>query len=811
MKILKFGGTSVATPERVQGVVSLVADAAREGPLAVVVSAFGGVTNDLVAVANLAVASDPQWSEVLDRVAVRHLEAARALASADEQASLAAFVGDSFAELRGLLRGASLVRECTPRTLDSVMSYGERLSAPLVAAAFRARGIAATAFDTRSLILTDKRFGAARVRLPESYARIRESLSGRHAIPVLAGFVAATEAGETTTLGRGGSDYTAALVGAALDSPAIEIWTDVDGVMSADPRIVSGAFSIPAMTYDELMEMSHFGAKVVYPPTIHPARAKGIPLIIRNTLNPAFPGTAISAQQSANAFDVRGITSVPRVALLRLEGDGMVGVPGIAMRLFGALANESISAILITQSSSEHSICFAIDPGSLEQAVERLQAEFALERAAGLVDDVVVEDDVALIAVVGAGMHERPGIAGRLFGALGAAGVNIRAISQGSSELNITVAVKRADEAAAVRAVHQVFFGAAGKAAAEPVALALAGPGRVGAALLDQLAARRAELEAAGIQLSLVGLSRSRGGTLAEGGIPLDAWREQGPGGAPLAEVVRALSSRKGRRIFVDCTASDEPTAFYQELLQSGVAVIAANKRAFAGSPASWQGLCEAARHGLLLHEATVGAGLPILSTLADLVATGDTVTRIEGCLSGTIAFLMSRLGESASFSEAVREAHGLGYTEPDPREDLGGVDAGRKLLILARVAGLPAGEVQVESLLPGRDWNSLSQEQFWAALPELDEHYRELARVARAANCRLSFVASASEAGLEAGLRLLDESHPCFSLSGTQNLIAFWTRRYAEAPLVVRGPGAGPEVTASAVFSDILKAARSR
>ena len=808
MRILKFGGTSVSTPERVRNVVELVREAAGREPVAVVVSAFGGVTNALVAVAEQAVRGDPEWVPGLEAVKRRHVDAVEALVLPAERQPIAEFVDQAFDDLSGLVRGASLVRECTPRTMDNVMSYGERLSAPLVAAACRAAGVAAEAFDTRSLVLTDKRFGSARVRLDETFSRIRSALGDRQAIPVLSGFIGATEAGETTTLGRGGSDYTAALVGAALSAPAIEIWTDVDGVMSADPRLVPGAFSIPAMSYEELMELSHFGAKVVYPPTVHPARARSIPLVIKNTMNPAFAGTVITAEPGANPFDVRGIASVPRVALLRLEGDGMVGVPGIAMRLFGALAQEGISVVLITQASSEHSICFAIEPDAVERARERLDSEFALERAAGLIDELVIEDDVALVAIVGQGMHERAGIAGRIFGVLGRHGISARAISQGSSELNITVAVSRSDEAKAVRAIHDGFFA---PSEGSSVAIAVAGAGRVGTALLDQLASRSDALAAEGLRLELVAVSRSRGGRYEPSGLPWASWRDGSEGTTPLDEIVRSLIERPGRRLFVDCTASDAPTSFYVPLLESGVSVIAANKRAFASSDSSYQGLKSAARRASLLHEATVGAGMPILSTLSDMVETGDVITKIEGCLSGTIAFLMSRIADGIAFSDAVREAHGLGFTEPDPREDLGGVDAGRKLLILARGAGFAAsaGAVRVESLLPGRDWSHLSLDEFWSTLPTLDDHYRELGRVAAATSRKLSYVASAQPDVLEARILLIDPSHPCYSLSGTENLVAFWSQRYGTAPLVVRGVGAGPAVTAAGVFSDILKAAR--
>lgn len=809
MRVLKFGGTSLATADRVAGVAAIVSETAARESVVVVVSAFGGVTNALVEAARQAVRADARWAASLEELEKRHIDAALALALPGELDALVAFVKTAFVELRGFVNGASLVGECTPRTMDSVMSYGERLAAPCVAASLRRAGLPAEAFDARSAILTNNRFGAARVRLAESYARIHSAIRPSGAVPVVTGFIGATSAGETTTLGRGGSDYTAALFGAAVDATAIEIWTDVNGVMSADPRLVRDAFSIPALSYDELMELSHFGAKVVYPPTVHPAREKKIPLIIRNTLNPSFPGTVVSTQSGGGDHAVRGISSIPRVALLRLEGDGMVGVPGIASRLFGALATESISVVLITQASSEHSICFAIEPEGVERAFDRLQSEFALERGAGLVDDVVVEDDVALVAVVGEGMHERAGVAGRIFGILAREGINVRAISQGSSELNITVAVSRTDETAAVRNIHDVFF-APGHVS---VALAVAGAGRVGTALLDQIAARRDFLAAEGLRLDLIGIGRSTAGRLEPGGLPWASWRAAEWGPVPLADIAAALHGRGGYRLFVDCTASDAPTAFYESFLSSGVDVVTANKRAFAADLATYTRLKTSARRASLRYEATVGAGLPVLSTLADLIATGDVVHRIEGCLSGTIGFVLDRLAAGVAFSEAVREAHASGYTEPHPRDDLDGADVARKLLILARDAGFAAeaDAVQVESLLPGEQWSSLSLEDFWRELPAIDDHYRAKAKAAAAASRKLSFVATATAERCAATLELIGPEHPCWSLSGTDNLVAFWTARYAKAPLVVRGPGAGPAVTAAAVFADILRAVGHR
>ena len=813
MNVLKFGGTSVATPERIEQVLDLVERARARAPVAVVVSAFAGVTNALIDAAAAASAGDDRYRAVFDELAARHHQAAETLAAPAERTTIAAEVTAALEDLSNLYRGSRLLRECSPRTHDSIVSYGERLSALIIAAAARRRGLDGDACDARALIRTDTTFGYARVLQPVTDERIREHFASRERLQIVTGFIASSLAGETTTLGRGGSDYTAALVGAALGATAIEIWTDVDGVMSADPRQVAGAFSLDCLSYDELMELSHFGAKVVYPPTIHPARQRSIPLVILNTFNPAFPGTRVTEAGGPNTFPLRGISSINRVALARLEGDGMVGVPGIAERLFAALARGAINVILISQASSEHSICFAIPPDAVGGARDLVDREFALERQAGLIDPLVVDEDVSLIAVVGAGMHERPGVAGQLFAVLGAHRINVRAISQGSSELNISLAVSRSDEPRALNAIHAVFFAPRRTS----VALYLVGPGRVGSALLDQVAERAAALEREeGLTLRVAAVASSRRMAQGDDALTGPAWRVSLDAGEPadLTALVRAMVCRDaGRAVFVDCTADPEVPRFYTAALEAGIPVVSANKRPFAGPLDKYRALVDAARRTstALLHEATVGAGLPVLSTLTELVRTGDRVLRIDGVLSGTLAFLMDRLAGGASFSAAVEEAHALGFTEPDPRDDLGGQDVARKLLILARLAGfdLESEAVTVEPLLSVSDapWSTMSLEEFWQALPELDAPFAARHRAAAAAGRRLAYVATVDGRAARVGLDEVDGTHPCSPLRGSDNLIAFYTSRYA-TPLVVRGPGAGPAVTAAGIFGDVLRAA---
>lgn len=812
MRIMKFGGTSVGSPDRIRGVLRLVSEASAAGRIVVVVSAFGGVTNALIEMSQRAVKGSSEWRSDLDAMAKRHADVALDLLSLEERAGLLRQIEQATVDLRDLLHGVSLVRECTPRTLDSIASFGERLSAQVVAAAFRAQGHQADAIDARSLVATDETFGSARVDFEGTNARIREWWKDATAIPVVTGFIGATKSGETATLGRGGSDYTAAIFGAALDAEAIEIWTDVDGVMSADPRIVPTAFSLESLRYDELMELSHFGAKVVYPPTVHPARAKNIPLVIKNTLNPAFQGTWIREEASPAPMGVRGVASISNVALLRLEGDGMVGVPGIAMRLFGALARESVSVILISQASSEHSICFAIEPAAVARAGASIAAEFVLERQAGLIDDLVIEPDTSVIAVVGAAMRETPGSAGRIFGVLGEAHVNVRAISQGSSELNISCVVSRHDQKRAVNAIHEAFF-----ADHRTVSVFIAGLGRVGRRLVEQMTAQSEGLRArAGLRLEIDGASTSRHLLIRPTGIPGAALRQtvEAEGtAADLELLVRAaVASRRSSAVFVDCTDSEETMRHYTRLLDAGVHVVSANKRPFGGDLATYKAIKAGRRRGrgALFHETTVGAALPVVGTLADLVRTGDRVRRIEGALSGTLGFLTTKVADGVAFSVALREAHALGYTEPNPREDLSGSDVARKILILAREAGMPmeASGVDRHSLLPGPEWDILPIEEFWKRLPELDAVMEKRAQEASLDGGRLCYLASVVDGVAEVGLRRVERTSPFASLRGGDNMVAFWTDRYPESPLVVRGPGAGPEVTASGVFADIIRAA---
>lgn len=817
MKILKFGGSSVGSPERIQSIVGLVTDSNRYRPgevRGVVVSAFQGVTDTLIQLAREASQGSDGYKPPLLNLEKRHLEAIEALVPVARRSSVLASAKVTLNELGDLLQGITLVSECSPRTLDLIMSFGERLSAFIVSEAFISRGVDAEMLDAREIIWTNDSFGNARPEKQKTEDATRAYFDSHPKLQIITGFVGRSTSELTTTLGRGGSDFTASIIGAALRAQEIEIWTDVDGMLTADPRKVPKAFPIPEVTFEEAMELCHFGAKVIYPPTMQPAIDAHIPLVIKNTLRPESLGTRIVENAATLPYPITGISSISDIALIRLEGSGMVGVAGTAARLFKALAAARINIILITQASSEHTICCAIDPSSIDTARAAVGEEFALELQAGLLSPLVVEEDLAILSVVGERMRQTPGMSGRVFTALGSNAINVVAVAQGSSELNISAVISHDDETKALNALHDEFF----SHRAKTINLWIVGTGLIGNTLLQQLEAQHPILrESLALDLQLRGIANSRKMILAkESDDPLSFevdLSNSSPAFVPADFVDHILSAHLPNCVFVDCTASDEMPNLYAKLLRKNIAVVTPNKRGISAGLELYDQIVSAARERRtpFLHETCVGAALPVLSTLRDLVRSGDKVHRIEAVLSGTLSFIFNSMAAGRSLSDAVKEAKQLGFTEPDPRDDLSGADVARKVLILARNAGLSfeLSNISITPLLPAEAL-SWSLDEFMERLPTLNAHFEHLASQARERGERLFFGAliDCVERRAEIGLRSVPNHHPFCALSGSDNIVSFSTRRYTPNALVVKGPGAGAEVTAAGVFADIIRIA---
>jgi aspartokinase/homoserine dehydrogenase 1 len=812
MKVLKFGGSSVAKPERIEGVVRILRQYYQRGDkFAVVFSAFGGVTDSLIEMGNLAADGNERYQDLFQQFSQRHIDAATALLKGEYLDRVLPELETNHEVLGNLLYGVFLVREVSPRTLDYILSFGERNAAFIISHVMRQAGIHAAFLDARKIIKTDKSFGNAKVDFEQTNALIKEYFIQNPEIQVVTGFVGAAKGGLTTTLGRGGSDYTAAILGAGLDASAIEIWTDVDGVMTADPRKVKKAFSLSQMTYAEAMEMSHFGAKVIYPPTIQPALAKKIPLYIKNTFNPEFEGTFISDKADAGSHAVKGISSISHIALITLQGSGMVGVPGIAGRLFTSLAQAGVNVIIITQGSSEHSISFAVQPAAAAKAKRSVEREFEFEMRQRLIESVKVEEDLAAIAIIGENMRYRPGIAGRLFQALGKNGVNVVAIAQGSSELNISVVINRADEGKALNAIHEAFF----LSDTQELHLFMIGVGLIGTTLIKQIRAQAPFLkEKRAMEIKIVGLANSKKMYFDENGIDLDNWKDllhnvDSP--TDIAGFVQRMKQLNlSNTIFVDNTANAKVADYYEDILNASISISTPNKIGTSSSYLQYQRLKTISeRKGVLfMYETNVGAGLPVISTLNDLINSGDRIIRIEGILSGSLSFIFNSFTEGRRFSDIVKEAMSLGYTEPDPRIDLNGVDVRRKLLILARETGLAleAADVVIEPILPEACQLATSVEELLGEIVQADSFFESKRAAAAKAGKVLRMVAKLEDAQASISLQAVDQSHPFAALSGSDNMIVFTTERYKDRPLVVRGPGAGAEVTAAGVFAEIIK-----
>ncbi|MFT3674764.1 MAG: bifunctional aspartate kinase/homoserine dehydrogenase I [Chitinophagaceae bacterium] len=810
MQVLKFGGTSVANAENIGKVAAVVRHAAQKERTVVVVSALGGVTDLLLQAGQLAAEGQETYKEKLALVEQRHLDTVKQLIPVAQQSQLLSLVKKTCNDLEDLCNGIFLLGELTSRSKDRIASYGEWLSSQIISAALQNQGLNNTWLDARRLIVTDSQFTAAQVDMPATQANLQQCFADSEAqLFLVPGFIAADRQGITTTLGRGGSDYTAAIIAAAVQASVLEIWTDVSGMMTADPRLTANARIIPHISYQEAMELSHFGAKVIYPPTIQPVMGKGIPVWIKNTFAPQDEGTLIEASVKRNGNIVRGISSINNIALISLEGSGMIGIPGFSKRLFEALSNERINVILITQSSSEHSICVAVDAASASRAKVAVDAAFAHEITLQKVEPLQIETDLSIAALVGENMKSHPGISGRMFSALGRNGINIRAIAQGSSEKNISAVISTKDVRKAINVLHEEFF----ETTYRQVNLFIVGTGNVGAKLLEQLHQQQAYLQQQlRLQLRVAGLCNSRQMVFSDEGIDTGAWKEQLDKGQPadLRSFVETAINRNLRNsIFVDVTASENVAAIYPSLLQKSISVVACNKIAASSAYNNYKQLKDLAGeyNCRFLFETNVGAGLPIIATLNDLLRSGDRVHRIDAVLSGTLNFVFNNYDGSRPFAEVVRQAQDEGYTEPDPRLDLSGTDVMRKIMILARESGqrLEMEDIANKTFMPASCMQG-SVTDFYNCMATEEAHFASLLQEASAAGCKLKFVASFRDGKASVGLQHIDPAHNLYHLYGKDNIVLFYTDRYPEQPLVVKGAGAGAAVTASGVFADILR-----
>ena len=814
MRVLKFGGSSVANAENINKIVSILEDRLKKEKLIVVVSALGGTTDALLNSVILASESNEQYKEELQKIENRHLELTKKLIPVAQQSRVLSMVKQHCNEIEDICNGVFLLQELTSRTKDRIMSYGELLSSQIIAAKFESIGFKNKWIDARKIIITNSNFENAIVNFevsdPKIYSCFHDAQESFFIVP---GFIASDKNGVTTTLGRGGSDYTASIIAAAVDATALEIWTDVSGMMTADPRLVSNAKIIPNVLYREAMELSHFGAKVVYPPTIQPVMRKNIPVWVKSTFAPEHHGTLIentSAKKSTNS--VRGISSINKIALLSLEGSGMAGVPGFSKRLFETLANEQINVILITQSSSEHSICVGIEESSAERAKAAVDAAFELEIERLVVEPLIVEKDLAIIALVGDKMKSHPGISGKMFSSLGRNGINVRAISQGSSERNISAVISTKDVKKAVNVLHEEFF----ETTYKQVNLFVAGTGNVGSRLLSQLLQQQSYLQKyLRLSIRVVGIANSRKMLFNDNGIDLENWREllQEGDSMDLSSFVDSIKTKNLRNsVFVDVTASKDVAKHYADILEKSVSVVACNKIAASSTYSYYEKLKNLAREFNVhfLFETNVGAGLPVIGTLNDLLLSGDKVNKIEAVLSGTLNFVFNNYDGEKTFSKVVKEAQDEGFTEPDPRLDLSGVDVVRKIMILARESGekIDMEDITNNSFMPGECMEG-SVDDFYQCMEKHESHFKAILDDANKAGKKLKFVATYESGKASVGLQQVDSSHDFYHLYGKDNVVVFYTNRYTGQPLVVKGAGAGAEVTASGVFADIIRAVR--
>jgi len=808
MRVLKFGGTSVGSAESISRVKDIVLSANNE-PVVVIVSAVGGITDRLIKTAHMAEDGNDACFDHLGSIIDTHYQIINKLFDAGEAEKVKSLIEHEIEELRIILKGVYLIRELSRKSFESLTGIGERLSSKIVSSYLGAK-----LFDSREYIKTHYESRRNQVIIEQTNRLLAQVKTKLGKISLFPGFISSNENNENTTLGRGGSDYTAALLAAAFDSSTLEIWTDVDGFMTADPRVISRSYCIDHLSYAEAMELSHFGAKVIYPPTIIPAYQKKVPILIKNTFNPEAKGTLISNVSKSDVVQqIKGISSIKDVSLVTVQGIGMVGIAGISMRLFSCLASIEVNVILISQASSENSISVVIESEQTDVAKEAIEHEFSREIANRQISGVMVDEDMAVVAIVGEKMKQTTGIAGQLFNSVGKNGVNVFAIAQGGSEINISFVIKERDIRKALNVIHEAFF----LSDYSRLNLFLVGKGTVGSKLLKKISEQTKKLQKDNrLRIRLVGVAGSKSMMLDREGLDPQKVVEQLNESATPGSIEdfkdKIIAMNVANSVFVDCTASEQVANVYLDLLEANVSVVTANKIASSSTYTHYRKLKSTAREkGVkFFFETNVGAGLPIISPINDLVRSGDKIERLEAVVSGTLNFIVNALSHDKPLSEVILEAKQKGFSEPDPRVDLSGTDVVRKLLILARESGYPLEieDVEVEPFVPQEYLNLPSLEVFMEKVVELNSVFETRRQKLEKEGKRLRYAARLSGGKAQVGLVEVDKMHPFYDLEGSNNIILIWSENYNEHPMQVKGYGAGADVTAAGVFADIIKVA---